>query len=141
MALDPRHQWGAAVTRLIAEQPRLCEAVSGMADDQGRVVVVPVLATDSIVDVTRLVAQAGGRGTVVVLDEARTSIGMAQVTGRTGDAGDDCHVPVTAACSIGDLMAVLMPDASITYRITEDAELVIASPSHEDLDGELDLVG
>jgi hypothetical protein len=115
-----RSQMGALVSRLLATNPVFAEQFPHR-DGAGRRIVIPVLGTDSVHHLTRLVRQSGGTGSFVVLyhDSEPGSfcltIGSLKVSDRVDE--DDHHVPVTPDCTVGDLMRVLLPGARISYEL------------------------
>lgn len=126
---------GRFISAVSVHQPELVRTIP--LDDQGRRVMVPALGTDSVHDVVRLICQAGGRGTVVVAiptvgeDGAPNGfqIQTARVEASTRDSNDvDCDVPVGPSCTIADVLAVLAPGGSLTFR-ADHSELTLQEPS------------
>lgn len=126
MALKPvstrRNDWAAMVTRLSID-PRFSRLLTERNAD-GVPVVLAVLGEDRVVDVTQRVIRAGGRATLAVLEqfpEGGSRISIASIS-SSGAAGDH-HVPMTGECSVADLLRVLTPGTSITYRMPGDLDL------------------
>jgi hypothetical protein len=87
-----------------------------------RRVIITVLETDTLFEISRKVWSAGGEAVVVVCDSEGGTARMRPV--RFSEANEhadgDFHVPVREQCTIQQLLAVLLPGSSITVRFDGD---------------------
>lgn len=133
--LPSRAQMGALISRLLARSPAFAEQLT-IRDAQGRRVVVPVRETDPVYDLTKFVRQSGGAASFVaaIRDSGSRSLSLwvGAIMVSVSDAADDHHVPITPMCTVGDMLRVLVPGASITYRLAGN-ELSLEGLTTQDL--------
>ena len=133
--LPSRAQMGVFVSRLIASDPEFADQFPHR-DAQGRRIVVPVRGTDSVHDLSRLIQQSGGIGSFVVMyhdsEPGMVTLATGTLCVSASDADDDHPVPVTPECTVGDLMRVLIPGASINYRLA-GSELYLEGVSTQEV--------
>lgn len=132
--LEPHHQLGAIVSRMLAVSPAFASQFKELTSDGARIV-VPAFASDTVVSVTNLVGQAGGRGTLLVVDpvDGDVRLTFASIAAKSDEhLSGDTDVPMTHECTIGDLVRVLQPGTSITYRILGHGEIDLEDVTREE---------
>lgn len=114
-----RSDFGALVSYLSSTSPEFSRSL-GATDKEGQRVIIPALGSNSLLEVSELARQAGGVATLVILQQSdgkggRVTVANLVVNDRQNIDGD-CDVPVTNACTLEDLIKILMPGTSMTFR-------------------------
>jgi hypothetical protein len=114
-------------------------------DAEGRSISIPALPSDSLRDLSFMASRAGGEATIAVPVKSRSDgvelvlVGM--TVRRDGNNPNDHHLPTGPDSTIGDVLKLLVPGSSMTYRLADGSdELLFCGIGQEDVsdcDGDL----
>ena len=115
-------------------------------DAEGRRVIIPAVASDLVGQIVRAASRNPDGGLVVMVDaeESDDEIAVKTATLRVLHEGhDECagnHTPFTANTTIGDILRILSPGSSTTFKMQDD--LLAVNDVSEDKPTELpELIG